>query len=106
MGFGDKTEAEQAYMDNYEEGWDGFGGITEMNLESFKTWLGDGKRKKDPLYDSSRSDTSINDDAPGRIIKKDDFGITLDLNQGPASASVLTCDFSVDYVKINADYRT
>jgi glutamate N-acetyltransferase / amino-acid N-acetyltransferase len=41
-----------------------------------------------------------------RVLKKDTFGITLDLKQGSASASVLTCDFSVDYVKINADYRT
>lgn len=41
-----------------------------------------------------------------RILKKDAFGITLDLNRGTASASVLTCDFSVDYVKINADYRS
>ena len=41
-----------------------------------------------------------------RVLQQEAFGITLDLNSGDASASVLTCDFSVDYVKINADYRT
>jgi glutamate N-acetyltransferase / amino-acid N-acetyltransferase len=28
------------------------------------------------------------------------------LNRGKASATVWTCDFSYDYVKINADYRS
>ncbi len=32
--------------------------------------------------------------------------ITLDLGLGDQSASVFTCDFSYDYVKINADYHT
>lgn len=41
-----------------------------------------------------------------RVLKKDGFTVTVDLKQGDASASVLTCDFSVDYVKINADYRS
>jgi glutamate N-acetyltransferase/amino-acid N-acetyltransferase len=41
-----------------------------------------------------------------KILKKPEFSVTVDLNMGHGSASVLTCDFSVDYVKINADYRT
>ncbi len=32
--------------------------------------------------------------------------INVDLNRGNASATVWTCDFSYDYVKINADYRS
>jgi glutamate N-acetyltransferase/amino-acid N-acetyltransferase len=40
------------------------------------------------------------------ILRKPEFTIALDLNQGSGSASMLTCDFSVDYVKINADYRS
>jgi len=28
------------------------------------------------------------------------------LNRGSAEATVWTCDFSYDYVKINAEYRT
>ncbi|MEN6370888.1 MAG: bifunctional glutamate N-acetyltransferase/amino-acid acetyltransferase ArgJ [Armatimonadota bacterium] len=32
--------------------------------------------------------------------------VTLDLNMGSSSAKVFTCDFSYDYVKINAEYHT
>jgi len=32
--------------------------------------------------------------------------VTLDLNLGTGRADMLTCDFSIDYVKINADYRS
>lgn len=41
-----------------------------------------------------------------KILKKDEFVISVDLNMGQGSASVFTCDFSIDYVKINADYRS
>jgi glutamate N-acetyltransferase/amino-acid N-acetyltransferase len=40
------------------------------------------------------------------VLKKPEFTISIDLNMGNGSASVFTCDLSVDYVKINADYRT
>jgi glutamate N-acetyltransferase/amino-acid N-acetyltransferase len=30
----------------------------------------------------------------------------VELNRGPAGTTVWTCDFSYDYVKINAEYRT
>jgi len=40
------------------------------------------------------------------VLKTPEFSITLDLNIGQGSASMLTCDFSIDYVKINADYRS
>lgn len=41
-----------------------------------------------------------------KVLKTPEFSISIDLNMGTGSASVLTCDFSIDYVKINADYRT
>jgi glutamate N-acetyltransferase/amino-acid N-acetyltransferase len=40
------------------------------------------------------------------VLKKPEFVITIDLKMASGSASVLTCDFSIDYVKINADYRS
>ena len=40
------------------------------------------------------------------VIKKPEFSVTLDLNLGTGQATMLTCDFSIDYVKINADYRS
>ena len=41
-----------------------------------------------------------------KVLKKPEFEITVDLKKGKGKASVLTCDFSIDYVKINADYRS
>jgi glutamate N-acetyltransferase/amino-acid N-acetyltransferase len=40
------------------------------------------------------------------VLKKPDFKVTIDLKMGTGHASMLTCDFSIDYVKINADYRS
>jgi glutamate N-acetyltransferase/amino-acid N-acetyltransferase len=40
------------------------------------------------------------------VIKKPEFSVSLDLNLGMGQATMLTCDFSIDYVKINADYRS
>jgi len=44
--------------------------------------------------------------AATRILKKNAFTITVDLNLGSKTATVHTCDLSTDYVKINANYRT
>jgi glutamate N-acetyltransferase/amino-acid N-acetyltransferase len=41
-----------------------------------------------------------------RVLKHDEFSITVDLHLGGGRASMYTCDFSIDYVKINADYRS
>lgn len=41
-----------------------------------------------------------------RVLKRDEFSITVDLHLGGGRASMYTCDFSIDYVKINADYRS
>ncbi|MCF8052937.1 MAG: bifunctional glutamate N-acetyltransferase/amino-acid acetyltransferase ArgJ [Desulfobacterales bacterium] len=41
-----------------------------------------------------------------KVLKRSEFAVTLDLHEGEGRAQVLTCDFSVDYVRINADYRS
>jgi len=41
-----------------------------------------------------------------KVLKKSEFVVTVDLNMGLGSDLMYTCDFSVDYVKINADYRS
>ena len=40
------------------------------------------------------------------VLKKPEFTVRVDLHAGKAEATVWTCDFSYDYVKINAEYRT
>lgn len=40
------------------------------------------------------------------VLRRPEFTVTVSLQAGIATAEILTCDFSLDYVKINADYRT
>ena len=42
----------------------------------------------------------------GQILKKKSFKVTISLHQGKSQFSVLTTDLSLDYVKINASYRS
>ena len=46
------------------------------------------------------------EEAAARVLKKPEFSIKIDLHLGQGRASVITCDFSVEYVRINADYRS
>ncbi len=41
-----------------------------------------------------------------RVMKQAEIGIRVNLGRGTAQCTVWTCDFSYDYVKINAEYRT
>ncbi len=41
-----------------------------------------------------------------RVMKQDEIAVRVDLGRGSARATVWTCDFSHDYVSINADYRS
>ena len=49
MGTESAKEAKDLYLSNYEKGWNGFGEITEMDTETFRGWVKDGKRTKKPL---------------------------------------------------------
>jgi glutamate N-acetyltransferase/amino-acid N-acetyltransferase len=40
------------------------------------------------------------------VLREKCFTVTIDLHCGSGSAEMYTCDFSLDYVKINADYRS
>jgi len=44
--------------------------------------------------------------AATEVLKEKQFSICVDLKDGTGCEEVYTCDFSLDYVKINADYRS
>jgi glutamate N-acetyltransferase/amino-acid N-acetyltransferase len=46
------------------------------------------------------------EDEVTKVLKLSEFAITIDLYSGNCRTSVWTCDFSVEYVRINADYRS
>jgi glutamate N-acetyltransferase/amino-acid N-acetyltransferase len=41
-----------------------------------------------------------------RVMKQAEITVKVDLARGGAETTVWTCDFSYDYVRINADYRS
>jgi glutamate N-acetyltransferase/amino-acid N-acetyltransferase len=41
-----------------------------------------------------------------RVMKQSEITVRVNLNRGDEACTVWTCDLSVDYVKINADYRS
>lgn len=53
MGTESAEEAKSLYMSNYEKGWKGFSGITGMDTDTFKGWVKDGKRTKQPVQKTS-----------------------------------------------------
>ena len=48
-GFPDRESAKQAYLSNYEDGWQGLGNITEVSKEGFKKWVDSSTRKTKPF---------------------------------------------------------
>jgi glutamate N-acetyltransferase/amino-acid N-acetyltransferase len=48
----------------------------------------------------------FDEEAALKELKRSEVAYTLDFGEGDAADTMWTCDFSLDYVKINADYRT
>ena len=61
---------------------------------------------KAPIVKKGMGVGSPLEERAGRILKNKSFKVTVDLCQGKSEFSVLTSDFSLDFVKINASYRS
>ena len=61
---------------------------------------------KAPIVKRGRGVGSRLEEKAGQILKKKSFKVIVDLHQGKGEFSVLTTDLSIDYVKINASYRS
>ena len=59
-----------------------------------------------PLIERGQPHPSYNEELGAAVVAKPEFSIRIGLGRGAAHAQVWTCDFSYDYVKINAEYRT
>ena len=79
----------------------GYAGIGDLNVDNIEVRLDDvlvaihGGRNPD--YQESQGQAVMN---------QSEISINIKLNRGEQQATVWTCDFSYDYVKINADYRS
>ena len=66
LGFKTSNEAKKAYLSNYEKNWKGFHKITEVDEETFKTWLYDGKKQRKAF--SEYKDMKLNETV-NKIVK-------------------------------------
>jgi glutamate N-acetyltransferase / amino-acid N-acetyltransferase len=79
----------------------GYAGITDLDVSGVKLWLGDvlvaNHGGRNPDYQEADGQ---------RIMKEAEILVRIALGRGTVSETVYTCDFSHEYVSINADYRS
>lgn len=60
----------------------------------------------DYLLVKNGMDSGYDEDKATQLFGNDPVRITIDLRAGDAEVTMWTCDYSYDYIRINADYRT
>ncbi|HRK79671.1 MAG TPA: bifunctional glutamate N-acetyltransferase/amino-acid acetyltransferase ArgJ [Thiobacillus sp.] len=79
----------------------GYAGVTDLDVNALQVYLGDvlvaEQGGRAPSYTEAQG---------AAVMKEAEIVVRVVLNRGHANATVWTCDFSYDYVKINAEYRT
>ncbi len=79
----------------------GYAGIADLDVDGVKVWL------DDVLVAEKGGRAAAYQEADGaRVMAQAEITVRVALGRGDAAAKVYTCDFSYDYVKINADYRS
>lgn len=79
----------------------GRAGITDLDVAKISISLGNIK-----LIDAGQPAASYREELGATVMAQSDINVHVDLNRGKFSETVWTCDFSYDYVRINAEYRT
>jgi glutamate N-acetyltransferase/amino-acid N-acetyltransferase len=79
----------------------GYAGILDLDVDRLKLYLGD------VLVAENGGRAASYQELDGqRVMKEAEITVRVLLGRGEATATVWTCDFSYDYVKINAEYRS
>jgi len=79
----------------------GYAGVADLDVNLIQLYLGE------VLVAENGGRAASYQEAEGqRVMKEAEITVRVLLGRGSADATVWTCDFSYDYVKINADYRT
>ncbi|MDX5439715.1 MAG: bifunctional glutamate N-acetyltransferase/amino-acid acetyltransferase ArgJ [Alteromonadaceae bacterium] len=79
----------------------GRAGVPDLDLGSLEIYLGDVCL----VRNGGRAD-DYSEDRGQRVMSQEEITIAIDLKRGSVQETVWTCDFSHDYVTINAEYRT
>ena len=79
----------------------GYAGVDDLDVSKLKVYL------DDVLVAENGGRAASYQEADGqRVMQQSDITIHVELNRGGVNATLWTCDFSYDYVKINASYRS
>jgi glutamate N-acetyltransferase/amino-acid N-acetyltransferase len=79
----------------------GYAGVSDLNVETLKLYLDDVL-----VAENGGRAQSYQEEDGARVMQQSDITIRVVLNRGAVNATLWTCDFSYDYVKINASYRS
>lgn len=79
----------------------GYAGIADLDVDGVKVWLDDVL-----VAEQGGRASAYREEEGSRVMAQAEITVRVDLGRGAAAAKVYTCDFSYDYVKINADYRS
>ncbi len=75
--------------------------VTALDVSAVQIWLDDVQVLRDGALSPDYTEA-----AGAAVMAKTEYCIRIALGRGGAQARVWTCDFSYDYVKINAEYRS
>ena len=79
----------------------GYAGIADLDVDGVKVWLDDVL-----VAENGGRAAAYREEDGARVMKRAEITVRVNLGRGNAAAKVYTCDFSYDYVRINADYRS
>lgn len=79
----------------------GYAGIGDLDVDGVRVWLDDVL-----VAENGGRAAAYREEDGARVMAQAEITVRVDLGRGAAAAKVYTCDFSYDYVKINADYRS
>lgn len=79
----------------------GYAGIDDLDVDHLQLYLGDVL-----VAEKGGRAASYREEQGAAIMKESDILVRVVLNRGSENITIWTCDFSYDYVKINADYRS
>ncbi len=83
----------------------GYAGIDDLDAGGVRVWLAANGEEVLVSENGGRA-AGYREEDGSRIMKHAEITVRVDLGRGTVAATVWTCDFSYDYVKINADYRS
>jgi glutamate N-acetyltransferase / amino-acid N-acetyltransferase len=83
----------------------GYAGIDDLDVSQIRVWLGSAGEEVLVAEKGGRAE-SYREEAGSRVMKAAEITVRVDLARGAVAATLWSCDFSYDYVKINADYRS